>query len=224
MMHSGCSRPLLEKDSDQAINQAMDQKGIFRMKRSLSAALLLLLIAGCSRERPAHSGGKPSTPGSGTAPAAGSRTQSGAAEVGTLMPPYSGKLLDGSDFQVGNLKGKVVLINVWATWCGPCRFEIPELESLHKQHAGSGLKVIGISVDEGGEASVTQFVTDQKMTYSVALDPEGRIANLLQTTVLPTTILVDRNGKIVWRQVGAVAPGDAKLRSALNAALGIRKV
>ena len=61
------------------------------------------------------------------------------------------------------------------------------------------------------------------MTYAVAVDPEGRIANLLQTTVLPTTVLIDRNGKIVWRQVGALPPSDPKLRAALEAALKGKK-
>ena len=138
------------------------------------------------------------------------------------MPPYRGKLLNGSDFQIEAMRGSVVLVNVWATWCGPCRFEIPELEALQKR-TGSGLKVVGISVDEGGESSVKQFVADQKMTYLVAVDPDGRIANLLQTTVLPTSVLIDRKGTIVWRQVGAVAAGDAKLQAALSAALGTAK-
>ena len=138
------------------------------------------------------------------------------------MPPYRGRLLNGSDFQIESMRGSVVLINVWATWCGPCRFEIPELEALQKR-SGNGLKVVGISVDEGGEDSVKQFVADQKMTYMVAVDPDGRIANLLQTTVLPTSVLIDKRGKIVWRQVGAVAPGDPKLQAAITAALGTPK-
>ena len=188
------------------------------MKRLLAVASLALLVAGCARESgpPAAGKGPSRQPGADAAPA---RPAAAATEVGDTMPPYSGKLLDGSDFQLGAMKGTVVLINVWATWCGPCRFEIPELESLHKS-SGAGLKIIGISVDEGAEDSVKQFVVEQKMTYAVAVDPDGRIANLLQTTVLPTSVLIDRRGKIVWRQVGALAPNDAKLKAALAAALG----
>ena len=198
------------------------------MRRPLTAMLLLLTMAACSRQSPPpHTAGKsPSQqPGTGGGSAAEARPPAGATEIGDTMPAYSGKLLDGSDFQLGQLKGKVVLINVWATWCGPCRFEVPELESLHKQYSGSGLKVIGVSVDEGGEDTVKQFVAEHKMTYAVAVDPEGRIANLLQTTVLPTTVLIDRSGKIVWRQVGALPPNDPKLRAALDSALkGGKKV
>ena len=140
--------------------------------------------------------------------------------AGNPMPPYSAKLLDGQPFDLAAEKGNVVLLNVWATWCGPCRFEIPELQKLHDEYGKRGFKVVGVSVDEGDPAEVKQFAVDQKMRYPVVLDPDGRIANLLQTMVLPTTVLIDRNGKIVWRQVGALAPGDAKLTAAIAAALG----
>lgn len=140
--------------------------------------------------------------------------------VGDPMPPYSAKLLDGQPFDLAAEKGNVVLLNVWATWCGPCRYEIPELQKLHDAYGRRGFKVVGISVDEGDPADVKQFTADQKMTYPVVLDPDGRIANVLQTMVLPTSVLLDRSGKIVWRQVGALPPGDAKLTTAIAAALG----
>jgi thiol-disulfide isomerase/thioredoxin len=139
------------------------------------------------------------------------------------MPAYRAKLLDGSPFDLTAEKGNVVLLNVWATWCGPCRFEIPELKKLHDEFSPRGFKVVGVSVDEGDPAEVKQFVTDQKMNYPVVLDPEGRIANLLQTMVLPTTVLIGRDGKIVWRQVGALPPGDEKLTAAIRAAVGSGK-
>lgn len=183
------------------------------MNRSLCAFVFLAALAGCSRESP------PQTASRQSSPKATRHPRNGSTEVGDPMPPYQGKLLDGTDFRLESMRGSVVLINVWATWCGPCRFEIPELEALQKR-SGSGLKVVGISVDEGGEESVKQFVAAQKMTYTIALDPDGRIANLLQTTVLPTSVLIDRTGKIVWRQVGALPPNDARLQAALDAALG----
>jgi thiol-disulfide isomerase/thioredoxin len=142
------------------------------------------------------------------------------ANAGDPMPPYSAKMLDGRPFDLAAEKGNVVLLNVWATWCGPCRFEIPELQKLHDRYGKRGFKVVGVSVDEGDPAEVKQFVAEQKMNYPVVLDPDGRIANLLQTMVLPTTVLVDRNGKIIWRQVGAIPPGDGKLTAAIDAAVG----
>jgi cytochrome c biogenesis protein CcmG/thiol:disulfide interchange protein DsbE len=140
-------------------------------------------------------------------------------DVGDPMPPYTAKYLDGKPLNLASEKGNVIFLNVWATWCGPCRFETPELQALQNQYAAKGLKVIGVSVDEGETAAVKTFVTEQKITYPIAVDPEGRIANLLQTTVLPTSLLLDRNGKIVWRQIGAIMPNDSKLKAAVEKAV-----
>jgi len=154
-----------------------------------------------------------------TAPAPASEAASGPTNVGDMMPAYTAKTLDGAPYDLASEKGKVVLVNVWATWCGPCRFEIPELQKMHDEFAARGFKVVGVSVDEGEAKDIKQFMTDQKMTYPVVHDPDGRIANLLATTVLPTTVLLDRHGKIVWREVGAIPAGDPTLKKALDAAL-----
>src|SRR5262249_30134639 len=138
-------------------------------------------------------------------------TPSASTNVGDAMPAYTAKTLDGKPFDLAAEKGSVVLVNVWATWCGPCRFEIPELQKLHDRYSKRGFKVMGVSVDEGDAKDVQQFVTEQKMTSPVAVDPDGRIANLLQTTVLPTSVLLDRNGKILWREIGAIPAGEPAL-------------
>jgi thiol-disulfide isomerase/thioredoxin len=157
------------------------------------------------------------------ASATASETESARTDVGDLMPAYSATFLDGKPLSLSNEKGNVVFLNVWATWCGPCRFETPELQALQNQYAASGLKVIGVSVDEGDDEAVKTFVAEQKITYPIAVDPEGRIATLVQTTVLPTSLLIDRNGKIVWRQIGAIMPNDAKLKAAVEKAVGDKR-
>jgi peroxiredoxin len=144
---------------------------------------------------------------------------SASTNVGDPMPVYKAKTLDGAPFDIASQKGSVVLLNVWATWCNPCRFEIPELQKMYEANARRGFKVIGVSVDEGEAAEVRKFVDEQKMTYPVVLDPDGRIANLLSTTVLPTTVLLDRQGKIVWREIGAIPADEPTLKKALDAAL-----
>jgi thiol-disulfide isomerase/thioredoxin len=141
-------------------------------------------------------------------------------DVGDPMPAYSAKYLDGKPLDLAAEKGNVVLLNVWATWCGPCRFETPELQTLQNQYTGKGLKVIGVSVDEGEPAAVKTFVVEEKINYAIALDPDGRIANLLQTTVLPTSLLLGRDGRILWRQIGAIMPNDVKLKAAIEKAVG----
>jgi thiol-disulfide isomerase/thioredoxin len=186
------------------------------------ALLVVVAIAlACSRESyaPAKSPAKspkPSTAKRGAEePPATPRT-----DVGDTMPPYQATLLDGKAFDLAAERGKkVVFVNVWATWCGPCRFEIPELETMHKKYAPRGFEVVGVSIDESGADAVKAFVQEQKVSYPIALDPNAKIANLLQTTVLPTSVLVDRSGKIVWRHIGALMGPDAALDAAIEKAL-----
>lgn len=182
--------------------------------RSILVVMLLAAATACGERRQAAAPVEPAA----TAPAAEPAAPA-VASVGSLMPAYTAKLLDGSEFDVAKERGNVVLLNLWATWCGPCRYEIPELEKLHKDHEASKFKVVGVSVDEGGEQLVRDFVNEQKMTYPVALDPEGRLAEMLETTILPTSILLDREGKVVWKHFGVVTVSDPEMTKALEAAL-----
>jgi thiol-disulfide isomerase/thioredoxin len=196
--------------------------------RTLSLALILLLLSlSCKRaEQPAASARgaqqptatattTTTTPTTTTAP---TQTAAGT-DIGQQMPAYSADYLDGKPFNIADRQGKVVLLNLWATWCGPCRVEIPELEELHKELSGKGFEVVGVSVDEYPAAEIRRFAEQQKMTYPIVLDPEGKLANVLQTTVLPTTVLLDRKGKIVWKNQGLVTKKDPELMRAIDAAL-----
>jgi len=200
------------------------------MKSTLATLCTLLLVVACAKQETKTSKPAPpkkvdaskSAPSSKTAKEEPADLSSARTDVGDPMPPYSAKYLDGKAMTMAAEKGNVVFLNVWATWCGPCRFETPELQALQTQYAAKGLKVIGVSVDEGDTEAVKTFVAEQKITYPIAVDPEGRIANLVQTTVLPTSLLIDRTGKIVWRQIGAIMPNDAKLKAAVEKAVGER--
>jgi thiol-disulfide isomerase/thioredoxin len=146
-------------------------------------------------------------------------TAAAAGDVGAPMPAYKAKWLDGSSFDLAAEKGNVLLVNLWATWCAPCRFEIPELDKLHSKYAARRFKVIGVSVDEGGTADVKQFVSEQKISYPIAVDPEGKLATILHTSMLPTSVLIDRTGNVVWKHFGAVNTSDPSLTQALESAL-----
>ncbi|HEX7192899.1 MAG TPA: TlpA disulfide reductase family protein [Thermoanaerobaculia bacterium] len=141
------------------------------------------------------------------------------ADVGQAMPPYTTALIDGKKFDIAAERGNVVFLNLWATWCGPCRYEIPELQSLHQKYASRGFKVVGISLDDTGVGGVKQFVSQHSMTYPVAYDPDGKIATIFQSSVLPTSVIVDRSGQIVWKKYGAVSMDDPTLTDALTKAL-----
>ena len=199
------------------------------MKSTLATLCAVVLAAACAKHetqsvnpaKPAKTAASSKSPAAAKEPPA-AELASVRTDVGDPMPPYTAKYLDGKPLNLASEKGNVVFLNVWATWCGPCRFETPELQALQNQYAAKGLKVIGVSVDEGETSAVKTFVTEQKITYPIAVDPEGRIANLLQTTVLPTSLLLDRNGKIVWRQIGAIMPNDSKLKAAVEKAVAAK--
>jgi cytochrome c biogenesis protein CcmG/thiol:disulfide interchange protein DsbE len=179
------------------------------MKR---AFIVLLLLAACAREQQSSSAKAKSA--SKVPPVPSQEESSPKTEIGDLMPAYSARYLDGKPFDLAREKGSVVLLNVWATWCSPCRFETPELQALHDKYSARGFKVIGVSVDEGGADAVKQFITENKVTYPIALDADGRVANVLRTTVLPTSVIIGRDGRILWRKIGAVMPNET---SALEA-------
>lgn len=180
------------------------------MKLRVWLLVALVAVGGCAKnsEKPAQGEGQPKQPAAvGT-------------DVGSSMPAYRATALDGTPFDLAKERGNVVFLNLWATWCGPCRYEIPELQKLHDSYSSKGFKVVGVSVDEGKIDEVRQFVIDQKMTYPVAHDPEGKLATLLETTVLPTSVIVDRKGKVVWKHFGIVSMTDQEMTKALETALG----
>lgn len=190
-----------------------------QIRKTAAVALVLLAVISCKRGEEKTSGFGGSKP-EGQAQARGTSTAEIGNDVGAMMPEYAAMNLDGTKFDLAARRHNVVLLNVWATWCGPCVYEIPELQQIHDHYAPRGFEVIGVSVDESGVESVREFVAAQKkMTYPIALDAEGKITGLLETSVLPTSVLVDRTGKIVWKRYGAIMPGDEGLKKAIESAL-----
>jgi len=100
-------------------------------------------------------------------------------------------------------KGQVTLVNIWATWCGPCREEMPNMETAYKELAPRGFKVAAVSIDESDPASVTAFGTQMGVTFDLLQDQSGDIQRVYQTTGVPESFLLDRDGVIVKRIIGA---------------------
>ena len=182
-------------------------------------AIAMLAATACKREQKVEDAAKPAGKAGTSAKSQAPAPQPAGTEVGSMMPEYSAMWLDGSKFELESKKGRVVLLNLWATWCGPCRYEIPELQTIHDKYAAKNFEVIGVSVDESGVESVRDFVKEHEMRYPVVLDAEGKLANVFQTSVLPTSVVIDRNGKIVWKKFGAIMPNDEELTRAIESAL-----
>jgi cytochrome c-type biogenesis protein len=144
-------------------------------------------------------------------------------EVGAPAPAYAATSLAGDSVSLAGLRGKVVLMNVWATWCGPCRKEIPELRALHTKYKDRGLEVVGISVDaEGTDDAIRSFLQEFKMDYPIWRDPNEGVSSLFRLAGVPATLLIDRSGVIRWRATGAIEPRDTTLSGAIERAIESR--
>ena len=115
---------------------------------------------------------------------------------------------DGAEIRLSSYKGKVVMLNFWATWCTPCLAEIPWFVEFQRTHSARGLAVVGISMDEDGWKSVRPFMETQKINYPVAIGDEALAQKYGGIESLPETLLIDREGRIASRHVGIVAKGD----------------
>jgi cytochrome c biogenesis protein CcmG/thiol:disulfide interchange protein DsbE len=115
-------------------------------------------------------------------------------------PDFSIKDLQGNPLSLAAYKGKVLVINFWATWCPPCRREIPDLIAAYKELKGEGLEIIGVSVDEMTEPVLLDWTRKMGINYPVALATPEIIASYEPVDYIPTTIIVDRKGLIRFRQ------------------------
>jgi cytochrome c biogenesis protein CcmG, thiol:disulfide interchange protein DsbE len=139
----------------------------------------------------------------------GARQSGGIAPVSErrMMPALVLAQLDGGTWRMADHRGQVVLVNYWATWCGPCREETPGLVRLSRELGPKGLAVVGVSIDEGGRGKVQQFVDEFHVPYPVAF-PEAMSPMAGGMAGVPTTILVDRGGRVAKTYVGAVREAD----------------
>ena len=142
-------------------------------------------------------------------------------DIGAPAPAYRGQSLSGDSVSLADQRGKVVLLNVWATWCHPCREEIPELRALHDTYRSRGLELIGVSVDaQGNEDGIRDFMKEFQMVYPVWHDPDERVSTQFLVVGVPATFLIDRGGILRWRKTGPIHPGDTSLTNAIERALG----
>ncbi len=121
---------------------------------------------------------------------------------------------EAPDFQAFNLKnsetvrlsdheGEVILLNLWATWCPPCEREMPSMQQLHETLGPAGLKIIAVSLDASDPGEVQEWVRERSLTFDIWQNRDGRLEGLYQTTGLPETFVIDRDGTIVKKEIGA---------------------
>jgi peroxiredoxin len=145
---------------------------------------------------------------------------SGRVEIGRPVPEYSAVTLAGDSVTLASQRNNVVLLNIWATWCHPCRTEIPELVALYDTYQARGFTVIGVSIDaEGADDLIKGFMDEFKMTFPVWRDVDERVMTQFRAIGVPSTFLIDKQGILRWRKLGPVAPKDSALTAAIEAAI-----
>jgi peroxiredoxin len=180
----------------------------------LSVALLTFALFGCGGGE-----GEPQTGEGETQSAAeqqSSQMEQRAAgtgtDVGQSPPDFTLPDLNGNDVSLSDFEGKVVILDLWATWCPPCRQEIPFLASLYEEYRDRGLEIVGVGLDRGGASVLAPFVEANKVTYTILVGNEA-VSRQYNVTSIPMTLTIDRDGLVASRDVGFAPSMEAEMRA-----------
>ncbi|MES3033828.1 MAG: TlpA disulfide reductase family protein [Gemmatimonadota bacterium] len=178
------------------------------------AALLLLVVSGCREANPKRApraGGSPDV----------ERAAVAAPGVGARFPTITLRTLAGDSVKVGDTgtTQPLTLVNIWATWCGPCKAEFPDLQHLHDTYSGRGLRLIAVSTDQR-DADVHAFVMSTNATFPIGRDTAEEVLAFLRDGSLPQNILIGTDGRILYKAFGLHQPIDPALTAAIESALG----
>ncbi|MBS1963283.1 MAG: TlpA family protein disulfide reductase [Bdellovibrionales bacterium] len=133
-------------------------------------------------------------------------------KIGEPLPDLVFHSLDGKAVKLSDLKSKVVLINFWATWCGPCVKEMPSLQKLAAEYEKRGLSVVGVNVDDNPEDVLAPFLSKHGIKFTSFVDPKGELADKIGISGLPLTLVVDGNRKLLFEHLGDEEWFDADYR------------
>jgi len=139
--------------------------------------------------------------------------------VGQPVPEFTVRTLQGDSARIAGGE-PVTLLHVWATWCGPCQKEFPEIEAIQREFGPRGLRIVAVSVDEGDDDPVRAFAREKGATFEIGRDPDGSVRRLYQGMGVPESYLISADGRLLARQFGAIPEGAAAMRAAIDSALG----
>jgi cytochrome c biogenesis protein CcmG/thiol:disulfide interchange protein DsbE len=128
---------------------------------------------------------------------------SGRPQRGELAPDFTLVLFDGSQVSLADLRGQIVVLNFWASWCSPCRREAPALQETWARYEDEGVAFVGVTYQDAKGAS-QKFIQEFRITYANGTDEKGRISRAYGVIGVPETFIIDRDGKVAWFQIGEV--------------------
>ncbi len=172
------------------------------LKATLPVILtLVLLLAGCSAGSEPLDGKSPTVPVKGI-------------QVGNLAPDFQLQSLDGQTISLGDLRGKPVLINFWASWCPPCREEMPYLQEIYEEWTDQGLVLLAINIGESS-SKAEEFMQNHNLSFTGLLDLKQEVARRYNITGIPTTFFIDKDG-IIQDKVSSVFQNKTQIENRLR--------
>ena len=136
-------------------------------------------------------------------------------QIGKPAPEFALPLLGGKKIFLSEFKGKAVFINFWATWCPPCKDEMPSMEKVYREQKARGFEILAVIIDKGTK-EVEAFKKEHGLSFPILLDPEMMVAALYELAFVPTTYLIDRSGIVVYRETQYRDWADAESRKLLE--------
>ena len=125
------------------------------------------------------------------------------AEEGHLAPDFTLKTLEGNTVRLSELRDKkVVLINFWATWCPPCRLEMPTMQQIYSEYRDRGFEILAVNIEPNATQAISDFVRELRLTFPILLDPDMKITRKFRVIGLPVSVLIDRQGIVRAKEIG----------------------
>lgn len=153
-------------------------------------------------------------------PQKGPASSGSGAEVGSKAPDFTLSDLNGQSVSLSDYRGKVVFLNFWATWCPPCREEMPAMERLHESMGDKDFAILAVNVEKGNRQAVENFINSGPYSFKVLLDPKSKAQSAYRVYRFPETFLIDKNGKILEHFLGARDWSSTEFLKYLNDVLG----